>query len=294
MDTSVGGRYTGVKDHGEILGDMDSLRPVQRVTLSEQVASQFAQMISDGRWKPGEKMPSEAELCAAMGVGRSTIREALKSLAFTGMVRMRAGEGTYVSEAPYRLLEGVLGEGAINAEKDLQDICESRLILETALASLCAERASPAELRKLERTLERMERHTGEGSRVFMELDLEFHMTIAACCKNQVILRLLKEVRKVLQAWMEKSPETPGSRDRAVVHHKRILEALKQRDAGKAERAMRRHLGDIQLVNRLLHNFRRPPAAEAGNGQPRPKLRGRRGLPRLQNTADGLDSRVAL
>ena len=77
---------------------MRNLKPIKRVTIGEQVALQLAGMISDGRWVAGQKLPSESALCQALSIGRSTLREALKSLAFIGMVRMRAGDGTYVAE----------------------------------------------------------------------------------------------------------------------------------------------------------------------------------------------------
>ena len=79
---------------------MSNLKPVSRVTLGEQVAAQLAEQISEGRWKPGDRLPSESELCSTMGIGRSTLREALKSLAFVGLVQMRPGEGTTSSTAP--------------------------------------------------------------------------------------------------------------------------------------------------------------------------------------------------
>ena len=68
---------------------MRNLKPIKRVTIGEQVALQLAGMISDGRWVAGQKLPSESALCQALSIGRSTLREALKSLAFIGMVRMR-------------------------------------------------------------------------------------------------------------------------------------------------------------------------------------------------------------
>jgi GntR family transcriptional repressor for pyruvate dehydrogenase complex len=75
-----------------------TLKPVSRTTLSEQVAMQLASELQAKRWQPGEKLPSEAQLCEVFNVGRSTLREALKSLAFIGMIRMRAGGGSYVAD----------------------------------------------------------------------------------------------------------------------------------------------------------------------------------------------------
>jgi DNA-binding FadR family transcriptional regulator len=118
------------------------LRAVERVTLGEQVALQLAEMIAERRWKTGEKLPPEMELCAALNVGRSTLREGLKSLAFIGMVRMRAGDGTYVAEPARGLLDRILAKGLLKTEKDLADVCETRMILEIELAGLAAEPAT--------------------------------------------------------------------------------------------------------------------------------------------------------
>jgi GntR family transcriptional repressor for pyruvate dehydrogenase complex len=96
---------------------MEQLKAVARVTLGEQVALQLAEMIGERRWKPGERLPPEMELCEVLNVGRSTLREALKSLAFIGMVRMRAGDGTYLSELPHRLLDRILAKGLLKTEK---------------------------------------------------------------------------------------------------------------------------------------------------------------------------------
>jgi len=79
---------------------LNGLDPLPRATLSEQVAKQLAARITAGDWQPGEKLPSEAELCKAFHVGRSSLREALTSLAFIGLIRVRAGGGSYVAEQP--------------------------------------------------------------------------------------------------------------------------------------------------------------------------------------------------
>src|SRR6202046_5868726 len=128
---------------------MSTLKPVSRVTLAEQVADQLSDQIAEGRWKPGEKLPTEAELCGALHIGRSTLREALKSLAFVGLVQMRHGEGTFVAQGTDHLLDRILAKGLIRSEKAVADVCETRLILETELAALSAERIMDSELAAL-------------------------------------------------------------------------------------------------------------------------------------------------
>src|SRR6185369_18064908 len=105
---------------------MKTLKPVSRVTLGEQVAAQLAEQITQGRWRSGERLPSESELCAALNIGRSTLREALKSLAFVGLVQMRPGEGTYVTDGAQLLADRISARGFLRTEKDLEEISEAR------------------------------------------------------------------------------------------------------------------------------------------------------------------------
>jgi GntR family transcriptional repressor for pyruvate dehydrogenase complex len=209
-------------------------------------------MISEGRWQPGDKLPPESELCRALGVGRSTLREALKSLAFIGMVRMRPGDGTYVTHTSPSLLERILARGLLKSEKDLADVCETRLVLETELSAMAAERAEPADLDALRHLLQLAEASlTGEG-RPFIELDLEFHIAIANCAKNQILRHLMTDIRGILMEWITKSQELPGLRENALLQHRRIFACIAQRDPAGAREAMTEHLATFQRAYTLL------------------------------------------
>ena len=153
------------------------LKPVSRTTLSEQVALQLAAEVAAKRWRPGDKLPSEAELCRAFNVGRSTLREALKSLAFIGIIRMRAGGGSYVAERPSRYVDRqLLARGILSTEKDVTDLSEARLVLESELTSLCARRATRRDLATLEDLASKMKVAKDEDRWKFQQLDLEFHL----------------------------------------------------------------------------------------------------------------------
>src|ERR1700761_4666766 len=106
---------------------MTALKAVSRVTLGEQVALQLADLISEAHWAPGTKLPSETSLCKSLNVGRSTLREALKSLAFIGMLQMRPGDGTYVAEGYGRVIDPIAAKGLLKTEQDLTDVCETRV-----------------------------------------------------------------------------------------------------------------------------------------------------------------------
>ena len=231
---------------------MDRLKPVSRVTVGEQVALQLATTIGDGRWRVGEKLPPESELCRALAIGRSTLREALKSLAFIGMVRMRAGDGTYVSQTSPGLLERILAKGILKTEKDLADVCEARLVLETELAAMAVERAEPEDLDRLRDLLESSRRSLAGEDRPFIELDLDFHMAIATCAKNAVLRHLLIDIRGVLIEWIMKSQELPGLRENALVQHEQIFESIVDRNPAKARESMQSHLRTFQRAYTLL------------------------------------------
>jgi GntR family transcriptional repressor for pyruvate dehydrogenase complex len=228
------------------------LKPVSRVTLGEQVAAQIAEQISEGRWKPGDQLPPEAQLCAALGIGRSTLREALKSLAYVGMVQMRPGEGTYVLDAARLLLDRIRTRGILRSEQELEHVSETRLVLETELAAMAAERMEAADLQRLEELLRAMKRSLDGDGTDYASLDVEFHLAIAKSSKNQLLYELLDAIRNVLQEFIAKSQELPGIKDNAHAHHAKILAALRTRNPEKARRAMKAHLQTCERAFTLL------------------------------------------
>ena len=237
---------------------VSALKPVSRTTLSEQVAMQLASELKAGRWKPGEKLPSEADLCKVFRVGRSTLREALKSLSFIGLILMRAGGGSYVAEQPSKYLNGLLlGKGVLNTQKDINDLTEARILLETEVAGLCALRASEQDLQTLEKLLKQMKTAIAQGGAGFRQLDLGFHLAIAVGSKNQVLSEMLNHIRKALQELISKSLQLPAGMTMAYKQHQRILEVLRQRDPARARQTMRSHLRAFQRGYKVVFHLPR-------------------------------------
>jgi GntR family transcriptional regulator, transcriptional repressor for pyruvate dehydrogenase complex len=235
------------------------LKPLSRTTLSEQVTMQLASELTGGHWKPGEKLPSEAELCKAFNVGRSTLREALKSLAFIGLIRMRAGGGSYVSDQPSKYLDGLLfAKGVLTTEKDITDFTEARILLETEVAGLCAQRASEQDFEALDEILKDMKTAIEQGGEAFWQLDLGFHLAIAQGSKNQVLSELLKHIREALQELITKSLLLPAGTEMAYKQHREIFDALRQRNSARARKAMRGHLRAFQRGYKVLFHMPQP------------------------------------
>jgi GntR family transcriptional repressor for pyruvate dehydrogenase complex len=225
---------------------LKNLNPPPRATLSEQVAKQVAARISAGDWQPGEKLPSEAELCKAFNVGRSSLREALTSLAFIGLIRVRAGGGSYVAEQPSAYYTSSwLNNGLLTSAEVLGKFVETRLILETELAGLCAQRVIPDELNEMEILLEKMKEAVNKAEE-FSTHDLSFHLTMGIAAKNEVLNHILAGVREQTLDVITKSLLLKEGMGNAFRGHVKVLEAIRLRSPVKAREAMRNHLKTFQ------------------------------------------------
>jgi GntR family transcriptional repressor for pyruvate dehydrogenase complex len=216
------------------------------------VAREIAAMISTGSLKAGQKIAAEPELCRALGVGRSTLREAVACLIFIGMLKVRAGEGTFVTEGPTRMFDQIVGHGIFSTEKDIADLVHTRLVLESETASLCAKYATAKDLRDLDNLLKRMGESVKSGSDDFLNLDVDFHMAIAAGSGNQILSHLLSTIRGLLGQYIGQSLQMPNAAQTAYEQHAAILQALKKRNVRKAQLAMQKHLETYQRGFNLI------------------------------------------
>ena len=232
-----------------LLQDLD---PVPRATLSEQVAKRLAARIIAGDWKSGEKLPSEAELCKVFNIGRSSLREALTSLAFIGLIRVRAGGGSFVADQPSAYFNSTwLNTGLLTSEQKLGEFVEARMILETEVAALCAERVSAEELESLRQLVEKMKPAISKPDE-FWKLDLAFHLGLSGAAKNEVLHNILVGVREQMMELITKSLLEQEGMELAVEQHTRLIEALEQHSPAKARQAMRSHLQSFQRGYKVL------------------------------------------
>lgn len=241
---------------------MTTLKPVSRVTLGEQVAAQLSDQIAEGRWKPGEKLPSEAELCFTLNIGRSTLREALKSLAFVGLVQMRPGEGTYVLDGSQMVMDRILARSLPRTDKDLADVGEARLLLEGEIAALAASRADERDLEQLDAIVEEMQASLSGEGRDFVDLDVDFHLMIAQCAKNQMLFDLMSPIRGVMREWISRSQRMPEIQQNAHKQHIKILTAIRKRDPEKARHEMRHHLQTCEKIYALMDRITKDSVRE--------------------------------
>ena len=123
-----------------------NIQPIRKKAISDEIVDQLIDLISRNKLAPGERLPAERDLCRQFGVGRTTLREALRSLATLGIIEGRVGEGTFISEDSSRHLEKSLQWGLLLDEKGVEDLIETRLMLECQTAEAAAERAGPDDI----------------------------------------------------------------------------------------------------------------------------------------------------
>jgi len=220
-------------------------QPAQKVTLIESVAEQLLALIRDGRLKAGDPLPSERELMESLRVGRSSVREALRTLAATRVIEIRPGRGAFV-RAP--LSSDLIPSQALRALLDretMMEIIEAREVLECELAAMAAERATEEELGELAGILSEMEDAIGDVERS-LALNARFHLTLAAAAHNKVLLQMLHSVREYLEDRLRRTSQDQERQRLALANHRRIYACLWSGDRQGAAETMRRHLSAVR------------------------------------------------
>jgi GntR family transcriptional repressor for pyruvate dehydrogenase complex len=222
------------------------LQPIEQKPLVTEITQTLLDYLLSGALKPGDRLPPERRLSEALGMGRSTVREALKALTVVGLIDVRQGDGTYLKKADSTLLPRVIEWGLLLGEKKTMDLVETRQRLEIIIAELAAERRDEQGLVELRQTLNEMHRTTTDYQ-AFAEADIAFHFQLAKMTRNTVLQDILSSIRALLRAWIVRTIEPDGSRgssprELAVREHTPIFEAVERGDPQAAATAMRSHM----------------------------------------------------
>ncbi|MET9712959.1 FadR/GntR family transcriptional regulator [Nocardiopsis alba] len=210
--------------------------PLPRTSLSDEVVARLRAEIVEGRWPVGERIPPESELVTTLGVARGTLREALRSLRYSGLIEIRRGDGTYVlsrSELPAALRRtGV----------ELESVLEARSVLEPALARWAAERADPEAIDRIEEALARR-REAGDDD--WVDADAAMHEAVAWASGNRVLAEVYVALLPALREVTERALRRPGFRRDDPRGHEDVLAAIR---AGDGEAAAARAAENLRAT----------------------------------------------
>lgn len=210
---------------------MVSLRTAQRASLVDQVIDQLKNQITSGSWRLNAKIPTETVLAEQLGVGRNTVREAVRALTHAGLLECRQGDGTYVRATSE--LSGAMLRRLRRAEQ--LEILEVRRALEVEAARLAATRRTDADVVLIEAALATREQAWESGDPdAFVEADLAFHMAIVHATHNRVLIDLYEDFSAALRASITAAGT---SLNKSYIPHDGIARAIAAGDAIAAERA---------------------------------------------------------
>jgi GntR family transcriptional regulator, transcriptional repressor for pyruvate dehydrogenase complex len=222
----------------------------RNLSLSDKVVEQLTEAIVSRRLPPGEQLPSERDLGEKFKVSRTVVREAIRSLAARGLVRVTSGRGVEVNEFgsenvadSMRLL--VRGHEGLDYGK----VNEVRTVLEVQTAALAAQRARPEDIERLEKICDDHERSLRDGEIASAsELDFQFHRELTRASGNELLLAMLDSISDVLREVRNQSMSQPHVGENGLAAHRFILKGVKSGNSKAARDAMAKHLAEAERV----------------------------------------------
>lgn len=215
-----------------------SLEPIKKVNITKQVFEQLKNNILAGKWKVGEKIPSETELTGIFHVSRSTVRQALRSLADYGLIEVRLGAGSFVKQQDTGLYINGIMRSKLN-EKDLLEVLDFCCIMENDIAAMAARQAKAEDLEELHRIQDELEAAKDDYEKM-ASLDKQFHLKLAQMTGNSLVMQTYTILSSPLEMTIYEMYLSIGSAA-GVKYHRKLLEAVDSHDAQRAWEVMDAH-----------------------------------------------------
>jgi len=229
---------------------------IKREALPEQIVRQLVGLVKAGHLKPGDRLPAERTLAEELGVGRPTLREALRALQLLGIVDIRHGGGVFVTSLEPDTLLGPLHLFLGLDRQRLATILEARKVIEGAVLAFVARTIDEGKLASLQANLAELEKLVAQSragrldpARVDALAD-EFRATIEAAVDNSILKRAVKGL-DVLTTGVRQRALSGVSAKHLLANHRRIVEALVQRDPLAAQRALEAHIDYLADVGHM-------------------------------------------
>lgn len=201
---------------------------------ARQVADALSRYIDEGGLKTGDRLPAERELMAALGIGRSSVREAVSELRALGVLETRVGSGTYIQKpVSARTVHLPLSIDALDLADGLMLTLEVRRGVEIEASAAAARRRTPEDIARMEAALDEMERvHRREGTSG--AADLAFHLTIYDASGNPLFRQVLEQLRGHFERFWDQPFDRPDFAGRSFPFHRQLFEAIRDGDAAAA------------------------------------------------------------
>ena len=231
--------------------------PITRSGIPEQVVQKVLDLIREGALTPGQKLPPEREFALSIGVGRPSVREALRALSLLGVVDIKQGDGVFVSNLSPEVLLAPLHFFLSLESGHLDALFEARIIIEGGITGLAADNMTDAIGESLAACLDEGGRSLADAE-AFLRVDIAFHQRIVDAAANPYLSRVAQSFFELGRASREITVDLPGVRQQSHVDHESVYRAMVERDREAACRAMQTHLRNVREA------YRRQPPGLAG------------------------------
>ncbi len=219
------------------------MKPISSSSVVDQILAQIQQAIATGRFKMGDKLPSEYELMAELNVGRNSIREAIRVLTTMGVTEVRRGDGTYFctsmkpSSMDFIIYSMLLDSSSAN------EIIELRYTLDKDVLNLAIEHATPEDIEILEDYIQKMRNYFKEGELTLAaKYDYDFHLHLAKSTKNRLLERIIIGIYRIFESSIERNIRTEEDFATADTHHQEMIECLKTKNYDKVNEVVKKSL----------------------------------------------------
>ncbi|HWD06273.1 MAG TPA: FCD domain-containing protein [Amycolatopsis sp.] len=228
----------------------DSLRPVTRPRLYEQVMDRLREHVEGAGLKVGDRLPSERDLAERLHVSRASVKQAIVVLEVQGLVESRHGGGVYLRTDT---LNPEPVAALVDRRSRLPDVLDAREAIETKLAELAALRRTPEDLAEITAALDAMRAEIDAGE-LGEDGDRRFHAAVAAAAHSALLSDFMAEIRTGVAESRHESLQQPHRPPRSLAQHRRIANAIRAQNATAAAAAMKKHLETVARVRLLSWN----------------------------------------
>lgn len=229
---------------------MKDLSNIKSKLLVEEIEEQIYHYILNKPFEVGDKLPNEFELGKRFGVGRSTIREAVKLLVSKGVLEVRRGSGTYVISTTPADLDPLGLQGRADRMKLALDLVDARILLEPGIAEMAARNATEEDIERLKRLCDLTEMKIKEGDDYINE-DIAFHTCVAECSKNVVVEQLIPIIDTAVLMFVNVTCRM--LKKESIETHRAVTDAIAERDPIGAKTAMMMHMTyNRNMIKKLM------------------------------------------
>jgi GntR family transcriptional repressor for pyruvate dehydrogenase complex len=217
------------------------IEPVVRETLGQQVLRRLQEYIVTAELGPGDRLPTERELAATLGVSSNTVREALKSLETIGALVRRPRHGTVLQPIDFSVLAGLARFQLLHSPADFTELFVARRLLEVSVLPLVAHHATEDDFTRMEEAIRAMEAEIASDGRG-IESDAAFHQTLLAAASNKFLSQFGALLQEFFRQSRSRTLSEPSEAQRTLEDHRKIVQALRAGDVAQAQRLMEEHL----------------------------------------------------